>query len=211
MSDLVYLVRHGDVVGSQTRRFIGHLDVPLSPFGERQLAALARRLTGVSLEAIYSSDLRRSLRSAEILAAPHGLSPVALPALREFDMGHWDGLTADEIRARDPGAFAEWMARVGEFQFPGGERLAQVASRAWAAFARAVDVHTRPLAVVAHGGTNRAILCRALGIEPARILSLGQDHGGLSVLERARGHWRLRLLNQREPMGAGGAAELLSP
>ena len=36
----IYLVRHGSVVGAETRRFIGHLDVPLSPLGEAQIAAL---------------------------------------------------------------------------------------------------------------------------------------------------------------------------
>ena len=49
MSTTVYLVRHGSVVGAETRRFIGHLDVPLSPHGEAQIAALARRLASVRL------------------------------------------------------------------------------------------------------------------------------------------------------------------
>ncbi|PYO55399.1 MAG: hypothetical protein DMD83_19910, partial [Candidatus Rokuibacteriota bacterium] len=49
----VYLVRHGSVVGAETRRFIGHLDVPLSPLGERQMTALARRLAEIALDAVY--------------------------------------------------------------------------------------------------------------------------------------------------------------
>ena len=54
--------------------------------------------------------------------------------------------------------------------------------------------------VVAHGGPNRIMLCRALGVPPERILSLGQDYAGLSVIERDRGRWSLRLLNHREPV-----------
>src|SRR5438093_4421886 len=83
----VYLVRHGSVVGAETRRFIGHLDVPLSPLGERQMTAVARRMAGVALNAVYASDLARTRRSAEILAAPHDLPIVAVPELREFAMG----------------------------------------------------------------------------------------------------------------------------
>jgi probable phosphoglycerate mutase len=200
MASAVYLVRHGEVVGSETRRFIGHLDVPLSDRGERQLRALAGRLTGVGLEAVYSSDLARSRRSAELLAGPVALRPTALAELREFAMGEWEGLTAEEIQARDPGAFAEWMSRVSAFQFPGGENLAQVAARAWAAFSRIVAAHDGPVAIVAHGGSNRTLLCRALHIDLERILSLGQDYGAVSVLERREPGWRLRLLNHSEPV-----------
>jgi broad specificity phosphatase PhoE len=201
VSDLVYLVRHGDVVGSETRRFVGHLDLPLSLTGERQLRALAHRLAAAHLEAVYSSDLARSRRSAEILAEIHRLVPVPVPELREFAMGRWDGLTAEQIRERDPDAFEEWMSRIGEFQFPGGENLTQVTARAWGAFQRIVEAHRGPVAVVAHGGPNRAVLCRALGIDVARILSLGQDYGSISVLARAGGGWRLTVLNHVEPIG----------
>lgn len=200
----MYLVRHGDVVGSETRRFIGHLNVELSAHGEAQLHTLAARLARVALEAVYSSDLARSHRSAEILGRPHGLSPAALPALREFAMGDWDGLTGEQIRSLDPAGFKEWMSRVGEFQFPGGENLDQVAARAWSAFGRIVAAHRGPVAVVAHGGTNRAILCRALGVDLPRILSLGQDYAALSVLARAGGRWQLRLLNHVEPLPPPG-------
>lgn len=200
MQTVVYLVRHGSVVGAETRRFIGHLDVPLSPLGESQMAALARRLTGVRLEAVYSSDLARTRRSARILAEPHRLTPAELPELREFAMGRWEGLTAEEIRRLDSAAFAAWMADVGGYQFPGGENLAQLEARAWPAFERIVGAHRgAAVAVVAHGGTNRLILCRALGLPPERILALGQEYAALSVLERRGERWGLRLLNHCEP------------
>jgi len=192
-------VRHGSVVGAETRRFIGHLDVPLSPLGEAQIAALAVRLRRVALDAIYCSDLRRTRRSAEILAAPHRLTPISDPALREFAMGRWDGLTADEIRALDPAAFDAWMGDVGRFQFPGGESLPDLEARAWPAFESIVTRHAGgAVAIVAHGGSNRAILCRALGLGPERLLALGQDYAALSMLERAGSRWTLRVLNHRE-------------
>ena len=201
MRTTVYLVRHGAVVGAETRRFIGHLDVPLSPQGEAQIATLSRRLASVRLAAVYSSDLVRTRRSAEILAAPHGLAAMPLAGLREFAMGRWEGLTAEEIRARAPDAFAAWLGDVGRFQFPGGECLDQVASRSWSAFEDIVTAHEgHGIAIVAHGGSNRAILCRALGIPLPRLLALGQDYAALSVLERAAGPWTLTLLNQREPL-----------
>lgn len=197
----MYLVRHGAPLGFETRRFIGHLDVPLSARGEAQIQALAGRLAAARLVAVYSSDLARTRRSAEILAVPHGLTPVPVPELREFAMGRWEGLTAQEIRDRDAGAFDDWMARVGEFQFPEGENLTQVAERVWPAFGRIVAAHRgAAIAIVAHGGSNRAILCRALGLPLGRILALGQDYAALSVLDLSARGWRLAALNERDPL-----------
>jgi len=201
MSTVVYLVRHGAVVGAETRRFIGHLDVPLSPHGEHQVEAVARRLAAVPLAAVYSSDLVRTRRSADLVAAPHRLRPIALAGLREFAMGQWEGLTAEEIRALAPDSFDAWMADVGRFQFPGGENLEQVAARSWAAFEDIVAAHEgQRVAIVAHGGSLRAIVCRALGMALDRLLALGQDYAGLSMLERPAGAWSLALLNHHEPL-----------
>jgi broad specificity phosphatase PhoE len=93
------------------------------------------------------------------------------------------------------------MADVAGYQFPGGENLAQLAARAWPAFEAIVTAHADgAVAVVAHGGTNRMILCRALGVAPDRILALGQDYAALSILEWSGARWSLRLLNHREPV-----------
>jgi alpha-ribazole phosphatase len=197
-------VRHGSVVGAETRRFIGHLDVPISPLGEDQAAALAARLRTVAFDAIYCSDLQRTRRTAEILAAPHHLAPISDPALREFAMGRWEGLTANEIRALDRAAFDAWMSDVGRFQFPDGESLSDLEARVWPAFETIVTRHAGgTVAVVAHGGSNRAILCRALGLGPERLLALGQDYAALSVLAGAGSRWTLRLLNQRAASSIG--------
>ena len=183
---------------AETRRFIGHLDVPLSPGGEAQCATQARRLAGLRIDALYSSDLERARRSGEIIGAPHGLTPTPLPALREMAMGRWEGLTADEIRAREPNAFRDWMTRIGDFPFPDGESVPDLVARAGPAFDRIVaGAPAGAVAIVAHGGTNRALLCRPLGVPLERLLAFGQDYGALSVLEWTSRGWLLRRLNER--------------
>ncbi len=195
---LIYLLRHGEVALAETRRFIGHLDVPLSEHGERQSRAQAERLAGAPLAAVFTSDLARARRTGEIVGARHGLAPVVVPGLREMAMGRWDGLTAEEIQRREPEAFADWMARVGEFPFPEGESVSDLLARAWPAFEAIVAAHAGgAIAVVAHGGTNRALLCAALGLPLGRLLALGQDYGALSVLARVGERWELRRLNER--------------
>jgi broad specificity phosphatase PhoE len=195
---LIYLLRHGEIEGAERRRFVGHLDVPLSSRGEAQCERQAARLRAAGLVAVFTSDLRRAHRSGEIIGAPHGLAPRALPALREMDMGRWEGLTAAELEAREPEAFKHWTTRVGEYPFPGGEDVGRLVARAWPAFEAIATAHPgQTVAVVAHAGPNRAILCRALGVPLTRLTAFGQDYAALTVLERTAGRWRLLRLNER--------------
>src|SRR5213083_2421102 len=70
-------------------------------------------------------------------------------------------------------------------------------ARAWPAFEAIIGAHAgESVAIVAHGGTNRALLCTALGLELRRLLALGQDYGALSVLARVAAGWRLVRLNE---------------
>ena len=194
---LIYLLRHGEVALTDPRRFLGHLDVPLSARGEAQCVAQAGRLRGAGLRAIFTSDLVRAFRSGQIIGAPHGLVPNALPALREMDMGRWDGLSAAELEEREPGVLKAFAERVGEYPFPDGEDVPQLVARVWPAFEAIAAAHAgHAVAVVAHAGANRAILCRALELPLARLLTFGQDYAALSVLERADGRWRLLRLNE---------------
>ena len=193
---LIYLLRHGETVLAEPRRFVGHLDVPLSARGEAQCERQALRLKGVGLAAVYSSDLGRAVRSAQIVGAPHGLAPTTLPALREMAMGRWEGLTAADIEAGEPEVFKDWMTRVGEYPFPEGEDVGRLVARAWPAFESIPAGHAgQTVAVIAHAGPNRAILCRALGLPLTRLTAFGQDYASLTVLEHTPGQWRLLHLN----------------
>jgi broad specificity phosphatase PhoE len=89
------------------------------------------------------------------------------------------------------------MSRIGEFPFPEGESVPDLVARAWPAFEAIVAAHGgASIAVVAHGGTNRALLCRMLGLPLERLLAFGQDSGALNELEYDRGRWRLVRLNE---------------
>jgi alpha-ribazole phosphatase len=194
---LIYLLRHGEPALADTRRFLGHLDVPLSERGEAQCAAQAERLRGARLSAVFSSDLARARRSGEIIGAPHGLVPTTLAALREMDMGRWDGLSAAEVEAREPGVLASFATLVGDYPFPGGENVPQLVARVWPAFETIVAEHSgQSVAIVAHAGSIRAILCRALELPLTRLLAFGQEYAALNVLERVDGGWRLRRLTE---------------
>jgi len=201
-STWLYLIRHGEVRQGAEGRFVGHTDVPLSEAGLEQIRRVGRALAGVPIDAVYSSDLLRSRQSADEVARALGLEPVALPSLREMAMGRWEGLTLREITTRDPDLFQEWMARLDTFTFPGGESLAGLRARVLPALREILGRHAgRRVAVVAHGGPNRVILAEALGLPLAHLLRLGQEYGGLSLVEYGEETAIVHRLNQ--PPDAG--------
>jgi alpha-ribazole phosphatase len=158
--------------------------VDLSDLGRRQAVCLQERFRGEQLAAFYASDLRRAAETAAVIAAPHGLEVQQLPALREMDFGHWEGLTHGQIAALYPAEFKAWFRGPGTVEVPGGESFARVQQRAWAALTEIVARHSgRKVLVVSHGGTIRALICAALGLDADALWHLALDNAAVSVLD----------------------------
>ena len=102
----------------------------MSPAGEAQIRELAARLRPrVTPDAIYCSDLSRSRRTAELLANGSAIPIRVRPALREIDMGDWQGLSRREVAERRPADYAARGRDIANFRPPGGESFADLAAR----------------------------------------------------------------------------------
>jgi alpha-ribazole phosphatase len=192
-----YLVRHGQVVGYEEKRYNGQGEIDLTPQGVAQFGMLQLRLQSKPLRAVYSSDLSRCMTGARTLAEVHGLQPVPCPELRELNIGHWEGRTWRDLKEKHP---EEWQARLDDlvnYQVPGGESLLQMAERVRAAVRRIVAAHPgEEVLVVGHGGVNRVILLDAIGAPLERLFHVEQDYGCLNVIDYfADGLCTVRLLN----------------
>jgi probable phosphoglycerate mutase len=151
----ILLARHGETDWNRDNRFQGHADPPLNETGRAQAAELAAALADESLAAVYSSPLLRAFETAEIAAAPHGLAPVPVEALREVDVGSWQGLTRAEIEERFPAQFARWLAY--EQGWDDGETYEEMSVRVVAALFELAAAHEGDqILAVSHGGPVRA-------------------------------------------------------
>ncbi|HYJ67722.1 MAG TPA: histidine phosphatase family protein [Nocardioidaceae bacterium] len=195
MTRRLVLWRHGQTEWNVGGRGQGHLDVPLDDVGRDQAKAAAARLASLRPTAIVSSDLSRAYETAAALAELTGLEVQHDPALREINLGQWQGLTRAEVDQR----FADERRRMyaGEDIRRGvdGETMAEVADRAGAAIERAAKLAEADggstVIVVAHGLSLRVGACH--------FLDVAAEHwnvfGGLSncawiVLEEGRRGWR---------------------
>jgi broad specificity phosphatase PhoE len=95
------LVRHGESTWNADGRWQGQADPPLSPLGEQQAADAAVHVAPI--DAVWSSDLARARRTAEIIAGARSVDVRVDPRLRERDAGEWQGYTRAEIQELWPG------------------------------------------------------------------------------------------------------------
>ena len=171
----VLIIRHGRSTWNAEHRWQGWLDAPLTDEGVAQAAARARELAseGVNPRVLYSSDLGRAARTAEIIAAHLEVPVITDPGFRERGGGEWQGHTSTEIQAKWPELFAQW--RRGELASPpGGETDDVVLARFDEALARALDhVGRGQLVVVTHGGLLRTVATRAGASIDAPMPNLG--------------------------------------
>lgn len=190
----VLLVRHGATDWNLSKRAQGQADIDLNATGRRQTRELARRLAETEIHGVYSSDMKRALDTAQVIADPRGLEVHAEAGFREIDQGEWEGLTTEEIRKRWPEL---WGDARHYTERPGGESPAQVRARALAALTDVVRSHPdETVVIVSHGGTIRWLSAEVLGyddLQSARIRGLG--NGGVVCFDASLDGGDLTLSN----------------
>ena len=192
----VVLVRHGETEWNRVQRFRGRTDIQLNETGRRQARALAKRLSGWPLAAIYSSPLKRALQTAEPVAEACGLNVVILEGMTDVDYGTSAGLSPEEAAARDPEVHEIWVQTPLLTRFHGGESLQQVQERAWSALEEVSSVHKgETILVVSHVVVNRVLICSALGLVGDAFWRIGQDNAAINIIEGANGLYQVLLLN----------------
>jgi len=185
------LVRHGATDWNSIGRWQGWTDTPLGTLGESQAARLAPRLSNQSFDAVYSSDLSRAARTAELSLPGRELRLDA--RLREMHFGQYEGVTTDAV-THDPD-YADWQRDPWTLPAPGnGESLRAVADRMqdWAD-----GLEGGRVIAFSHGAAIRALLCGLFGWpalpQPGYVLPFPYQlaHTGLTRLSRKEGRWTL--------------------
>lgn len=151
----LYLLRHGETAYNAEKRYQGQRDIPLSPAGRAAL-----RPAGFAPDLVYVSPLRRARETASLLFP--AARQITAPDFAEMHFGVFEGHNYLEM-AHDPDYLA-WLGSGGLNKIPGGESKAEFCTRTCRAFAALVDTALAQgrdsLVIVAHGGTQMAVLER---------------------------------------------------
>lgn len=180
----LWLVRHGQTDWNVEGRYQGQADPPLNRIGLAEAEQAARKLAGEPLRAIYSSDLLRARQTAALIAQASG-APLRLePRLREVNLGAWEGMLFDQIRANYPQELREREQNPLNSRPPGGETVEEVWQRARAVVSEISRRHAgEQVALVSHGLTLGTLLAYVIERDPAQAFRYIPDNGLVRCIE----------------------------
>jgi probable phosphoglycerate mutase len=198
---LLLLIRHAvtDLTG---KRLYGRSEgVTLSEEGRRQAADLARRVSEVPLDALYSSPLERCMETAQQVAKASGAEARPLEGVLEIDYGDWTGRPFTSLR--NTKLWSEFHgATPSAPRFPGGETLAEAQRRAVAAIDELVGRHPKEtVAVVTHGDVVALVLAHYAGIHVDMFQRLEVSPASVTAIGIGGGAPRIRRVNDTGTLG----------
>jgi probable phosphoglycerate mutase len=173
----LWLIRHGETEWSAAKRHTGRTDIPLTPIGERQAAALGQFLAGRRFAGVLCSPLSRAQKTCQL--AGYGEVARVTDDLLEWDYGIYEGRTTQEIRLEQPD-WSIWTASV-----PKGESIEQVGCRAQRVIQQVLGV-SGDVVLFAHAHILRVLTACWLGLPPeeGQLFVLGTASIGVLGYER---------------------------
>lgn len=184
-------VRHGP---THQKTFVGWRDVPADLSDTAQITRLSGHLPDEAL--LISSDLMRSVATADALSHPARHRLAHDPDLRELHFGDWDGMHFRDVSARDPELCRAYWETPGDVAPPNGESWNAAAARVGGAVDRLNNSHPEAhIIVVAHFGAILTQVQRALGVTAAEVMAHKIDNLSVTTLSHDSGNWQVGAIN----------------
>ncbi|MFC1987950.1 histidine phosphatase family protein [Chloroflexota bacterium] len=187
----IILARHGETEWNVAEIFRGRIDIALNETGIRQAELLAEYLSGLKIQSVYSSPLKRALKTAEIIAQYHHLETEIAPGLIDLDYGKWQGLPQQKVKEKYKELYAEWLNNPDLVKIPGGESLNDVRKRAIGVIDEVIARYDGTVILVSHRVVNKVLICSLLGLDNSHFWNIRQDTCGITTFVYENGRFIL--------------------
>lgn len=174
----VYIIRHAQAEGNLYRRCHGWYNSQITLKGHQQINALSERFKNIHIDAVYSSDLYRTMTTAQAICRPHNLPLHLEPALREVGMGIWEDWTWGDALQSDRESMAAFLRCDPNWHLEGSDTFPGVQERFCSAVERLARAHPdQAIACFTHGAAIRTAFARWMGLPIDRIseVPLGEN------------------------------------
>ena len=185
----LYFVRHGRTEWNQEGRFQGASgDSPLLPTAVEELHSLGKHLAQTQFGKIYSSDLPRAVRSAEIIQEESQFPTeiVSVPELREWQLGKLEGAKISTIEAIYPHQMTAFRHNLSQFNhtFFDAESVYHTTHRTISFIKTLKDKDYEQILIVGHGANLTASIRTMLGYDtPLLRKNGGLTNASITILE----------------------------
>lgn len=192
----LYFVRHGETEYNKRKSYYGALDAPLNFTGELQSKAVAAYFSEIPIDCVISSNLKRSIETADIITAGRQIKRMRDDRLAEQDLGIFEGLTYQQLQELYPAEFRRWNQYWDTQAPPQGESFLAVHERV-KSFTKDLKTMDGNLLIVGHMGTLRHLFCILLGMKPTDFWCFTFEQGCYSQLDLEDGYPIVRKINQK--------------
>ncbi|WP_105146782.1 histidine phosphatase family protein [Streptococcus suis] len=185
----LYFVRHGKTEWNMEGRFQGYSgDSALLPQALEEVDLLGKHLADHPFDAIYSSDLQRAEKTAQIIAQHnrHCQQVITNPQLREWNFGQLEGSKIEDFKSAYPDEFFALKHQLTDFHpdLFGAESVEQVTQRFTDFILSLKDTAAETVLIVSHGAILTASIHRLLGFPLDQLRHRGGlDNASISILE----------------------------
>ncbi|KAL0681542.1 hypothetical protein Bca4012_048389 [Brassica carinata] len=180
----VVLVRHGQSTWNEEGRIQGSSDFSvLTNKGESQADISRQMLIEDSFDVCFTSPLKRSKKTAEIIWGSREAEMIFNYDLREIDLYSFQGLLKKEGKAKFGESFRQWQEDPANFLIDGHYPVRELWSRARSSWNGVLDHESKSVLVVAHNAVNQALVSTAIGLGTEYFRRLLQSNCGVSVLD----------------------------
>ena len=182
----IIIVRHGESRGNLENRFRGRMDYELNETGLKQAGELAKALSSLAPEVIYSSPLKRALQTAEPIARDTGLPVIQKNGFNNISLGYWEGRLKKEIAKEYPEKWDLWLTNPEKLEIEGGESFASVQKRAFSALEEIVEENRgKTLMTVSHRTTIKPLIAACIGIKEPYFWKIHVDTASYSIIHHS--------------------------
>ncbi len=177
----IILARHGETEWNVGEVFRGRIDIELNETGIKQAQLLAEYLSHMKIDAVYSSPLKRAIKTAGMIASYHKMGVEVAPGLIDFNYGEWQGLAHQEVKNKYKELYAEWINSPDQVKIPTGESLSDVRERATGVVSDVIAKYEGIVVLVSHRVVNKVLICALLGLDNSHFWNIKQDTCGITT------------------------------
>ena len=186
------LIRHGESKANELGLYAGHGDFELSEKGRKQAKLTAEFIVShYSIDAIYSSDLKRAYQTAKATAEKLGMEIVKETGLREIYAGEWEGYPFDRLISDFKKDYETWLTDIGNAVCTGGESVKKLKERVMGTLQRIAEKNEGKTVVIAtHATPVRVAQCTAQGKALGELNEIPwTSNASVTELIYAQGKW----------------------
>ena len=175
----IYLIRHGKLNWEDNiKKCIGITDTKLSNEGIKMIEELISFIKDKNISKIYTSDLNRCEKSAQILSSSLKIPYYTQSELREINMGIWENKSFDYIKEHYPLEYDERGKNIETFKVENGESFYECYNRSVNIFKK-LQKENKNIAIICHSGVIKCLLCYLKNIPLNNILNIKLNYGDI--------------------------------